>query len=225
MISAELPWVTLEGISGVGKTHLARNVSAILGADCALLAELPGSAAGTLPAAVIAALRGNGDLFLRTGTPLTETVLLSALHVHRWESMSAPARARLVLEDRGPYSVAAYQGAIISAGSSDSSEALMAGLRILGLITQWRPLPAMTVLLRDDPARCLRRFEQRIGRPATGSECQLMTRVGDLYLQLAAAAEPDRLTVIDRTGLSEQQATALVLDVCTRAARSRPAGG
>lgn len=52
-----------------------------------------------------------------------------------------------------------------------------------------------------------------------------MTRVGNLYLQLAAAAEPDRLTVIDRTGLSEQQATALVLDVCTRAARSRPAGG
>jgi thymidylate kinase len=137
--------------------------------------------------------------------------------VHRWESLDAPAQARLVLEDRGPYTVAAYQGAIISAGSSGAGDALTAALRILGLIAQWRPLPAMTVLLRDDPGRCLRRFEQRIGRPATRGERQLMGRASDLYLQLAAAA-PDDLTIIDRTGVSEQQATALLLDACSQAA-------
>lgn len=213
MISRELPWVSLEGTNGVGKTHLARNVSAVLGDRCFLLTELPDAAAGTLPAAVITALRGSGDLFLRTGSPLTETVLLSALQVHRWESLAAPAPARLVLEDRGPYSVAVYQGALIAAGPSGDGDGIAAATRILGLIAGWRPLPAMTVLLRDDPARCLQRFEQRIGRPATRSERQLMAQASRLYLELAAAA-PDGVTVIDRTGLSEEESTAIVLAAC-----------
>lgn len=225
MTGTELPWVAVEGNSGVGKTRLARNVSAVLGDDCVLLEELPDAAAGTLPAAVIEALRSSGDLFLRTGMPLTETVLLSALHVHRWESLAPPPQARLVLEDRGPYSVAAYQAAIISAASPDGSEALAVARRILGLITQWRPLPTVTVLLLDDPAVCQRRFEQRIGRPATSSERQLMTRASDLYLRLAAAAAPGSLTVIDRTPLTEQQATSRLLDACTRAAEPGQAGG
>jgi thymidylate kinase len=224
MTGPQRPWVSLEGINGVGKTHLARNVAAILGDGCVLLAELPDAEAGTLPAAVIAALRSGGDLFLRTGTPVTETVLLSALQVHRWESLTAPARAHLILEDRGPYTVAAYQGAIIAAGSAGTSDALTTALRILGLIAQWRPLPTMTALLRDDPGRCLSRFEQRIGRSATRSERQLMARASDLYLQLAATA-PDDMTIIDRTGLSEQQATALVLDTCIRATGTILPGG
>lgn len=213
MMRPQLPWVSLEGVNGVGKTRLAQNVSATLGDGCVCLSELPDAAAGTLPAAVIAALRGHGDLFMRTGSPLTEMMLLSALQVHRWESLAASPPARLVLEDRGPYSVAVYQAAIF-AGDGDS---VTMAMRILDLIAGWRPLPTITLLLRDDPDRCLRQFEQRIDRSASSDERQLMARASDLYLQMAAAA-PGGVTVIDRTGLSEQEATAIVLDACHRAA-------
>ncbi len=124
-LPGKLPWISLEGINGVGKTHLARQVAAQLGEACLLVSELPDSEAGTLPAAIIATLRRSGDLFLRTGQPLTETLLLSALQVYRWESLTAPAAVQLVLEDRGPYSVAVYQAAVIfSAAPARGGEAV-----------------------------------------------------------------------------------------------------
>ena len=95
-----------------GKTYLGLQAAQRLGNACALIAELPDAVAGTLPAAVIGALRADGDLFLRGGLPLTETALLCALQVHRWESLAPPAGTRVVLEDRGPWSVAVYQAVI-----------------------------------------------------------------------------------------------------------------
>ncbi|MFJ6776377.1 hypothetical protein ACIQOV_36380 [Kitasatospora sp. NPDC091257] len=96
--------------------------AAALGELCVPLLELPDSRPQGLAGQVIAALYTGGDRFLRTGHPRTETLLLAALQVHRYESLPAVGDGRTVLEDRGPASVTAYQAAVLAeaAGATET---------------------------------------------------------------------------------------------------------
>lgn len=187
-------WVTVEGRNGVGKTHLVSTARALLGTECVAVAELPDAHPDSLPGQVIAALAAGGDLFLRGGAPFTETLLLAALQVHRYETVAPSAKGRLVLEDRGPLTVAVYQAAILE--PDHDTAALAAARQILATITTWRPLPHATVLLRDDPQECVHRFARRIGRAVRPDEARLMSRAGELYDRLAG--EVPGLIVLDR---------------------------
>lgn len=145
------PAVALEGANGTGKTYLARRAAAALGDRCHLLAELSDSPPASLPGQVITALQACGGQFLRSGAPRTETLLLAALHVHRHEALPALSPGTVVvLEDRGPLSVAVYQAALLHPRDQDA--ALAAAGQILALIAQWRPLPAQMLLVTDEPA-------------------------------------------------------------------------
>ena len=206
-------WVSVEGVNGVGKTQLAAAAAQVLGSACQPLIELPDSQPGDLPGRVIAALRATGDLFLRTGHPCTETLLLAALMVHRHEQTFRRA-TQVVLEDRGVHSVAAYQ-ALILTGDDDHAHTL--ARRILRTVADWRPLPDAVVLLRDDPATCLSRFTRRIGRPAFPDARRLMARADHLYTRLAAD-DPDRFTLIDRRHTGDQAAVDAIAAQCRRAA-------
>lgn len=210
------PWVSLEGINGVGKTYLAARAARVLGNRCVPLVELPDATPALLPGQVIAALRIAGDAFLRTGHPRTETLLLAALQVHRHESTTA-LPGQIVLEDRGPHSVAAYQAAILSGydGRMDETAAVRIAHTILKVMAQWRPLPQKTLLLVDDPGRCLARFEARIGQRASSDEHALMARVGRIY-QLLVESMP--MYVVDRRQLDEDACVAAIVNACHRAA-------
>jgi dTMP kinase len=209
------PWVTLEGTNGVGKTYLARHALQHLGARCVPLIELPDQAPALLPGQVIGALRATGDLFLRTGHPRTETLLLAALQVHRHETTKI-GPGQVVLEDRGPYSMAVYQAAILSVDAPLDEAFAVAG-RILELLAPWRPLPTATLLLVDDPDHCLGRFEQRTGRQASPSEVALMQRVTSLY-RLFAATSPQPFEILDRTHLDADACVRRIVAACDQAA-------
>ncbi len=220
------PWVTVEGVNGVGKTHLARMAAARVGERCVPLVELGDVAPEGLPGSVVAALRANGDMFLRTGHPHTETLLLTALAVHRWESLRPIGPGQVVLEDGGPHSVAVYQAAVIAMRDGTSNQqAATTAWHILSTIAAWRPAPAATVLLLDDPARCLARFEQRVGRATAEDERALMARVGRIY-RLLASAQPDQYVVIDRQHVDEHRAASAIASLCLHiATAATPLGG
>ncbi|MFI6883745.1 thymidylate kinase [Streptosporangium canum] len=205
-------WVSVEGRNGVGKTHLARQVAAQLGPLCVPLVELPDTPPEVLPGRIIAALHSDGDLFLRTGVPRTETLLLMALQVHRHEHLGEVNAGQVVLEDRGPHTVALYQAALLTP-DGDDEHALQLADTILATIGAWRPLPHLTVLLRDDPNRCLRRFEQRIGRQADAGERALMDRADRLYERFAAA-HPERILLLDRSQSDELSLVAAIAEAC-----------
>lgn len=209
------PAVALEGTNGTGKTYLARRAAAALADRCHLLPELPDSPPASLPGQVIAALRAGGGQFLRSGAPRTETLLLAALHVHRHEALPRLSPGTVVLEDRGPLSAAVYQAAVLCPDGQDA--AVAAAGQILALIAAWRPLPARTLLLTDEPGRCLERFERRTGRPASPDETALMTAVAGLY-GLVAARYPGQVTVVDRRVLDEDACAAAITQACLAAA-------
>ena len=212
--------MSLEGVNGVGKTYLAGRAAHALGPVCQPLTELPDAHPQQLPGQIITALHAAGDLFLRTGHPRTETLLLAALVVHRHEQTTNEPGLRpgvqVVLEDRSVHSVAAYQAAILT---GDDEHAHTLARHILHTVAAWRQLPDATVLLRDDPGACQRRFCQRIGRPARPDELALMARVDRLYADLATD-DPDRFTVIDRRHADEQAVVEAIILTCRRTAET-----
>jgi dTMP kinase len=197
-------WVSIEGLNGVGKTYLARRLATRFGGSCQLLSELTDHRAG-LTRQVIAALTRPGATFLRTGHPITETFALLALKVYEYERLtrSAPVPPPLVLEDRGPDTVAVYQAAILT--SAEQPSAAAAGelvRRITEAAAMWRRPPMWTLLLLDDIDTCIHRFTGRIGAPLEPADRDLLIRVDRLYRDLAAA-EPGRIRLIHRSGRSE----------------------
>jgi dTMP kinase len=195
-------WISVEGLNGVGKTYLTGRLAARLGDSCRLLSELTDHGTDQVTGQVIAALTRGGRTFLRTGHPITETFALLALKVHEYERLtSGPGQpAGLVLEDRGPDTVAVYQAAIL-ARPAPSAAAELVG-RILTAASIWRPPPTRTVLLVDDLDACIGRFAARLGEAVDPADRDLLVRVDTLYRDLAAA-HADRIQIIDRTGRPE----------------------
>jgi dTMP kinase len=206
-------WVTLEGVEGVGKTYIAQRLAQRLGPRCVLLNELTDQDAEGLPGQVVTALSQTGDVFLRTGHPLTETFALLALKVREYERLqSAGSGVDIVLEDRGVDSVAVYQAAILAGeGPLERMHALAQGIHAAA--ARWRPPPDLTVLLIDDLDTCERRFAERIGRPLREEERALMRQADQLYAWQAEAT-PARFVVMDRAGATEEETLARLQRTC-----------
>ncbi|MGC0314881.1 dTMP kinase [Kitasatospora acidiphila] len=205
-------WVSVEGINGVGKTTAVRATAAALGSRCLRLDELTDQAADTLPGRVIAALSAEGDVCLRTGHPVVETLALLALKFREVERLTSELLdgVDVILEDRGVDSVAVCQGAILHA-EHRATPARAVAEQILATARQWRPMPDATLLLTGDREVCTARFAARIGRTLPASALEVIEQTEQLYHELAAA-EPDRFTVIDATGFDREETSKAVED-------------
>jgi dTMP kinase len=198
-VSRQQPlWVSVEGIEGAGKTYLCRRLASQLGAGCLLVDEISDHGQDTQEGQVVAALASGGDPFLRTGHPAAETLALLALKARAYSVVmsSAASGTRLVLEDRGPDSVAAYQPAILNPAATPA-RLLDTARQILATAAWSRPMPDLTLLITDDPCICEQRFVTRTGHPVTDDERWLMSQAAALY-ELLAQAEPQRWRVISR---------------------------
>lgn len=201
-------WVSIEGVNGVGKTHLTRALAARIGPRCQVLAELTDAEGEHVPAQVISALSRGGS-FLRTGHPLTETFALMALKVREYELVTQLATPPpIVLEDRGIDTVALYQAAILlGPDASDDDDTWALAQQIHSTVAMWRPAPELTLLVTDDIDNCLDRYTKREGAPMTDEEQHLVTRVARLY-ERQAEHEPERFRIVHRAGRSEDDVVA-----------------
>lgn len=209
-----LAWVSVEGVEGAGKTYLSGHLAVLLGPGCVMVGEVTDHGPDTTEGRIVAALSACGDPFLRTGHPAAETLALLALKARTYSSVmsSAAPGTRLVLEDRGPDTVAVYQAAILHS-SGTPAQVLHTAQQILAAAAYSRPLPDLTLLLTDEPELCEERFATRIGRPVTPDERVLMGRAARMYA-LLAEAEPARYAVISRRGLTSGQVLAAMSAAC-----------
>ena len=207
-------WVSIEGIEGAGKTYLCGKLARQLGAKCLLVDEITDHGQHTQEGQVVAALFSGGDPFLRTGHPAAETLALLALKACAYSRVrsSAMPGTRLVLEDRGPDTVAAYQPAILNPDATPA-QLLDIARQILATAAWSRPMPDLTLLITDDPGICEQRFAARTGHPVTDDERALMRHAEALY-ELLAQAEPQRWRVISRQGRTSGEVLAAMAAAC-----------
>jgi dTMP kinase len=201
-----MTWVTIEGTNGAGKTYLAGKAAARLG--CRLISELTDADNQQLPGKVITALAAEGS-FLQTGNPITETLALLALKTREYERAG---EVPLVLEDRGIDTVAVYQSLILEGVDARLPTVLATANRIYRTVLRSRPAPTRSLLIVDDTAACITRYEQRIGCPISASDRSLVQAAARIYPEWAAL-EPTRWVTVDRRGLEEETVLA---ELCGR---------
>jgi dTMP kinase len=201
--------VSVEGLSGVGKTYLTTRLAGALAAThhLQILPEFSARADGhtDLGQVILRTLRqaANGDHFLRGGYPGAETLALLAIKMFDYERCRADlARGRLVLEGRSIHSTAVYQSLI--SHPDDDHAAHHHARALLALATAWRPLPDLTILIVDDIATALRRAEHRDARTYTTEQRRLHHRAATLFTQLAND-DPAHIPVLDRRNLNTDQ--------------------
>jgi dTMP kinase len=208
--------VSVEGISGTGKTFLTRQLLSTTGAagldskPVVAIDEFSTRLSDTTTAVdqqILRALADDGDYFLRAGRPRSETLLLLAVKMYDYEQHSLPAlrRGHVVIEGRSLDSVAVYQSLILHA--NDPTLALPEARTILATASQWRPLPDLTILITDDTTAAIERAERRDGNRFTDEQRHLHAQAAALFAQLAAE-RPSRFHVLDRRHRSSTEATA-----------------
>ncbi|WP_067472991.1 dTMP kinase [Nocardia amamiensis] len=202
------PLISIEGITGVGKTYLTHRVFDTL-EDTPLLLEgfsqridgHPG-----LGKALLGALReaSGGDPFLRGGAPIAEALILLAIKRCDLDTVVAElASGRTVVEGRSVDSTAVCQALLLHPDNPDA--ALATATDLLDLAASYRPLPDLTILITDDPARAVARTQQRDECVLTSEQSTFMHHAAGLY-ERVAAADPVRCRVLDRRTVDEHDA-------------------
>jgi len=203
------PLISIEGISGAGKTYLTRRLvrdPAITATEA--FSERARAGAGAIGDQILRAMiaAAHGEHFLRGGYPGTETVLLLAVKTSDFEHhLPLLARGQAVIEGRGLDSTAVYQSLITSPGDLDRAHA--EARAILAIAAQWRPLPDLTILITDDVTTAIERAEQRDHRRFTAEQMSIHHQAARLF-SLLATDYPDRYQTIDRRATSMRQAQA-----------------
>lgn len=187
-------FVTLEGVDGAGKSTQAKLLADALGPEALLLREPGGTPAGER----LRDLLKDGTLEL---APRTELLLFCAARAELVERVIKPALAagRDVVCDRFVDSTVAYQG-----GARGIAPALVSTLNAAAVDGC---MPERTVLLRVDVGSAVGRTEER-GEPRARDRFEregpaFQQRIATAFDRIAAA-EPDRVAVVDAVGSVER---------------------
>ena len=217
------PLISIEGISGVGKTYLTGLLITALADQQAIILEAFSArhdSTTDLGRAIVRSLyrAANDDPFLRGGYPGAETLALLAVKMFDFERCrDALTAGRLVLEGRSVHSTAVYQSLILT---DDDNAAHGLARTILALARQWRPLPDRAILVDDDVEVAIGRAEHRDNRSCTSEQRRIHQRAARLYLRLATD-DPDRVAVLDRRQLATDELITAMGDLIASAPRAR----
>jgi dTMP kinase len=187
-------FVTLEGVDGAGKSTQAGLLAEALGPATLLLREPGGTPAGER----LRDLLKDASVEL---TPRAELMLFCAARAELVERVIVPAleTGRNVVCDRFVDSTVAYQG-----GARGVDEGLV---RTLNDAAVRGCMPDRTVLLRADTATAAGRARGRHGSPSSdrfeSEGSGFKDRIAAAFERIAAA-EPDRIVIVDAVGTVEE---------------------
>jgi dTMP kinase len=206
------PLISVEGVTGVGKTYLTQHATEQLDPPLVQLDEFSArtTVRSDLGAALLRGLReaSGGDPFLRSGTPMAEALILMAIKRHDLDSAIPHLSAgRAVLEGRGVDSTAVCQAALLHPDDPDA--ALATATALLELASSYRPLPDRTILITDTAGQAIERAQRRDQLIFTDDQATFMRAVCALF-ERVAATDPARYRVVDRRTVGEHQAADLI---------------
>ncbi|MFC5186809.1 dTMP kinase [Actinomadura harenae] len=215
------PLISVEGITGVGKTYLTQRASEGVTRTPLLLdafSQRPSQRASGPPdlgRALLGALRdASADPFLRGGTPMAETLLLLAIKRHDLDLVVPElAAGRAVIEGRGVDSTAVCQALLLYSHDSTlnpvPATVLDTATALLALAARYRPPADRTILITDEPSAAVQRAQRRDQCVFTSEQVTFMHQAGALF-ERVATTDPARYRLVDRRTVTENEAVELI---------------
>ncbi|MDG4756185.1 MULTISPECIES: dTMP kinase [Micromonospora] len=206
------PLISVDGITGIGKTYLTLRAVEALDNKPVLLEEFsrridggPGLGKALLRALIEASA---GDPFLRGGAPLAETMLLLAIKRHDLDTaLPALSSGQTVVEGRSVDTTAVCQA--LQLHPHDGDTALETAVALRDFAASYRPLPDLTILVTDEASEAVTRAQRRDKCIFTSEQVTFMQDACTLYERLAAT-DPTRYRVLDRRNVDEYEAADLI---------------
>ena len=200
--------VSLEGISGCGKTYFLKKIREELeDFPTTFVNEISDRTGNGLDKIIIDILTRTGDRFFRLGYPLTETFLIIALKMFDCESTISKAlsEGKLVVEDRSIDTIAIYQAILLNQSNSENYEKILnTANKICALVTEWRRLPDLTFLLKVNFDVAICRTQKRLGRELADNELALLRTAAKIY-EMYAAQHQHRIVQLDTDSMDNAQ--------------------
>lgn len=207
------PLISIEGVTGVGKTYLTHRTVDHLDTRPLLLDEFSvRTTRSDLGTNLLRCLReaSAGDPFLRGGAPMSEALILMAIKRHDLDSVITDlSSGRTAVEGRGVDTTAVCQALLLYPDNPDA--ALGTAVTLLDLAAFYRHLPDRTILITDDAGQAIARAQQRDQCVFTDEQATFMRGVCALFEQVAAT-DPARYRVVDRRTVDEHEAADLIRD-------------
>lgn len=188
--------VSLEGISGVGKTYYEKLLHKSLQNEKVLfLSEITDRTGSNLDNKIITTLKSTKSKFFDSGFPLTETFLLLALKMFDYENIIRDALDKnyIVIENRSIDTIAIYQAILLC--SDNGQEILTKMINIFDLAARYRKVPDITFLLVDDFNVSVKRAENRDNYKYTKKELYVLKKAYELYNTISLDSQ--RISKID----------------------------
>jgi dTMP kinase len=207
--------VSLEGVSGCGKTYFAGRLRERLRVAAEFVKEVSDRSGGNVDQDILSILGRSGDRFFRGGLPRTETFLLLALKMYDYEEKIKPKLDddMIVIEDRSIDTIAIYQAILLG---EEQDRTLARAESLYQLASHWRRAPDVTFLIVDELRNSIRRAEERMGRAFRHDEVSVLERADELY-SAYAPGHAGRMIPLDRRLLPEEEILAeMVRVIATR---------
>lgn len=186
--------ITLEGIDGTGKSSVTADVGRWLereGVKAALQREpTPTWIGESVKRAHVEHLSPLALTFLFLADRAQHVAMLR-------DQLSMGA---VVLCDRYMDSTVAYQGAALAGTAGVPAVDLLKWVR--SLHDPWVVVPDLTLLIVDDPVRCMERVKAHRGRTSMFEDAAFLAKVQDNYRHIAAG-EPARFCVLEGGDLAD----------------------
>lgn len=192
--------VSLEGISGCGKTYLTKILREKMEYEkMFFVSEVSDRTADDVDKKIIDIIRSSSNGFFQNGIPFTETLLLLALKVFDFEKIITEKLKEgfIVFEDRSIDTIAVYQSIIINNGINNYT--LSTAKEILKMSKKLRKIPDITFLITDSFQNSIDRAEKRNKRNYNQSELNLLKNADSMYESWARnKLNSDRIKVLNR---------------------------
>lgn len=191
--------ITIEGIDGTGKSTVATDIGRFLEGK---------GVRGALQREPTPLWLGQA---VRTGqahhvSPVALTFLFLADRAeHARALVDQVSRGTVVVCDRFLDSTTAYQGAALDGVLPESAGDPVEW--VWSLQRPWAPIPDLTLLLVDEPAKCMERVRSRGGATELFEQEAFLAKVQENYRKIAAR-EPGRFRVVEPGPLDGVKAAA-----------------
>ena len=209
--------ISLEGISGVGKSYFGKIVTKKLQKldyKITLVSDLYDYNSDDIGRRILDILLSTNDKFFRIGYPVVEALLLSAMKFYEIEKWIIPALkdAQIVIEDRSVDSVAIYSAILINQQFPEK-DILETYDQLYDIRKQWGILPDLTIYMKDDFDTALHRAELRNQEKYKKDEVNLLIKVSEIY-DIIAQKHKNRIKVFDTTNLSTAKIVKELIHLC-----------